>query len=59
VWMDWPALPRMGVQVRLFQRGGQQVDPAITDRVWAGLQRAKAAGVPLALLVEGDLIHGA
>jgi len=46
------------VQVRLFKRAGQDIDPAITDRVWAGLQRAKGAGIPVALLVEGDLIHG-
>jgi hypothetical protein len=58
VWMDWPAAPCIGVQVRLFQRGGQAIDPAITDRVWAGLQRAKAAGVPVALLVEGVVIQG-
>jgi hypothetical protein len=58
VWMDWPGLPRIGVRVRLFKRGGQIIDPAITDRVWSGLQRAKAAGVPVALLVEGDVIQG-
>jgi hypothetical protein len=58
VWVDWPAMPRIGVQVRLFKRAGQDIDPAITDRVWAGLQRAKGAGIPVALLVEGDLIHG-
>ena len=58
VWMNWPSLPRIGVQVRLFKRGGQLIDPAITDRVWAGLQRAKAAGVPVALLVEGEVIQG-
>ncbi len=57
VWMEWPAMPRMGVQVRLFKRGGQPVDPAITDRVWASLQRARAASVPVALLVEGAIIQ--
>lgn len=57
VWMEWPGVPRMGVQVRLFKRGGQPVDPAITDRVWASLQRARAASIPIALLVEGAVIH--
>ncbi len=56
VWMEWPARPRIGVQVRLFKRGGQPIDPAITDRVWASLQRARAASVPIALLVEGSVI---
>lgn len=56
VWMEWPRLPRLGVQVRLFKRSGQPVDPAITDRVWASLQRARGATVPIALLVEGAVI---
>jgi hypothetical protein len=58
VWLDWPAQPRIGVLVRLFKRGGQVIDPAITDRVWSSLRRAKAAGVPVTLLVEGEPIQG-
>lgn len=58
VWMEWPTVPAIGVQVRLFKRGGQPVDPAITDRVWASLQRARAASVPVALLVEGSVVKG-
>lgn len=58
VWMEWPSQPRIGVRVRLFKRGGQAVDPAITDRVWASLQRARAASVPMALLVEDTVIQG-
>lgn len=57
VWMAWPSHPRIGVKVRLFKRGGQPIDPAITDRVWASLQRARAASVPVALLVEDAIVH--
>ncbi len=58
VFMDWPSAAAIGVRVRLFQRDGQAIDPAITDRLWSTLQRARPAGVPMALLVEGGLIKG-
>jgi hypothetical protein len=58
VFMDWPSASAIGVRVRLFQRDGQAIDPAITDRLWSTLQRARPAGVPMALLVEGGLIKG-
>lgn len=58
VFMDWPSAAAIGVRVRVFQREGQAIDPAITDRLWRTLQRARPVGVPMALLVEGGLIKG-
>jgi hypothetical protein len=59
VWMEYPVSPVVGVRVRLFRRmPDQAVDPALIDRVWQLLARAKAAGVPLQLAVEGMVVKG-
>ena len=57
--MEYTVSPVVGVRVRLFRRApGQAVDPALIDRVWQLLARAKAAGVPLQLALEGAVVKG-
>jgi len=59
VWMEYPVDPVIGVRVRLFKRApGEAVDPALIERVWQLLKRAKAAGVPLQLALEGAVVKG-
>ena len=59
LWCDRAPAPRVGVRVRLFRRAPDQpVDPAIIERVWAYLSRAKGAGIPMQLFVEGALVKG-
>jgi hypothetical protein len=49
--------PAQGLCVRLFLRGPQDsIDPVITQRVAAGIERVRPAGIPVKLLVEGQLI---
>jgi hypothetical protein len=57
--MEYPVSPVVGVRVRLFRRmPDQAVAPALIDRVWQLLARAKAAGVPLQLALEGAVVKG-
>jgi hypothetical protein len=59
LWMEYPVSPVVGVRVRLFRRmPDQAVAPALIDRVWQLLARAKAAGVPLQLALEGAVVKG-
>ncbi len=59
VWMEYPVEPAIGVRVRLFKRAPDEaVDPALIERVWQLLKRAKAAGVPLQLALEGAVVKG-
>lgn len=59
LWQDYPARPVVGVRVRLFRRQpGEALEPALIERVWQLLTRAKAAGVPLQLAVEGATVKG-
>ncbi|MEJ2199623.1 MAG: hypothetical protein P8X63_01205 [Desulfuromonadaceae bacterium] len=59
LWMAYPLTPGVGVRVRLFKSAPEQtIDPALMERVWSLLVRAKAAGVPLELAVEGSTVKG-
>jgi len=59
LWMAYPSTPEVGVRIRLFKSSPEQsIDPALVERVWALLVRAKAAGVPLELAVEGSTVKG-
>ena len=59
VWMEYLVDPVIGVRVRIFKRAPDEaVDPALIERVWQLLKRAKAAGVPLQLALEGAVIKG-
>lgn len=56
VWMEYALPPTLGVRIRLFKREAEQtVDPAIIERIWSLLLRARAATVPLQLAVEGAI----
>jgi len=60
VEMHYLSGPAVTVQVRLFKRdANDNIDPAIIDRVWAGINQVKPAGVPVLLAVEGSLAKGA
>jgi len=60
VAMHYLSGPAVTVQVRLFMRSADDhIDPAIIDRVWAGINQVKPAGVPVLLSVEGSLVKGA
>lgn len=57
LWIIHACAPDVGVRIRLFAADpAQALEPALTERVWALVQRARAAGVPLQLMVEGRLI---
>lgn len=59
LWMAYPLPPKIGVRIRLFKSSpGQCIDPALVERVWALLGRAKAAAVPLELAIEGSMVKG-
>jgi len=50
-------LPAVGVRIRLFRSDpSAAMDPALIERVWTLLQRARPAGVPLQLAVEGEIV---
>lgn len=52
--LEWTAAPAIGVRVRLLRRRPDElISDALTARVWQLICRARAAGVPLALAVEG------
>lgn len=56
VWMSWRARRPLTTLVRLA--AGDPIDPAVLDRVWDGIQRARPAGVRAALAVGNDIIRG-
>jgi hypothetical protein len=59
LWMEYRLPPKVGIRIRLFKSTpAQKVDPALIERVWALLVRAKPAGVPLELAVEGRIVKG-
>jgi hypothetical protein len=57
LWALLPGEPAVGIRVRLFQQDpGQPLDPALADRVWQLIRRARPAGVPLQLMAEGSIL---
>jgi hypothetical protein len=48
------------VLVRLErQTPDEAVDPVVLDRVWAGMQQVRPAGVVVRLAVDEDIVRGA
>jgi hypothetical protein len=57
LWALLPAEPAVGIRVRLFLPDpSQPIDPALADRVWQLIHRARPAGVPLQLAAEGSVL---
>lgn len=56
VHMGWRARRPLTVLVRL--EAGDPIDPAVLDRVWDGIRRARPAGVRAALAVGDDIVRG-
>ena len=45
VWFEWNARRPLTVAARLQRRSiGENIDPAILDRVWQGIQQVRPAG---------------
>ncbi len=59
VGFEWRPRRRLGVLARLAKRSPQnEVDPAVLDRVYQGLQQVRPAGVRAALAVEETIVRG-
>lgn len=58
VWLSWQPYQPASVLVRLQRRQpGEAIDPIILDRVWAGLQQVRPAGVQVQLALGDDLLR--
>jgi len=59
VWFEWRARRPLTVAARLQRRStGENIDPAILDRVWQGVQQVRPAGVRTVLAVEEEIVRG-
>jgi hypothetical protein len=59
VWFEWESRRPLTVVARLQKRSaGENIDPAILDRVWQGIQQVRPAGVRAALAVEEEIVRG-
>jgi hypothetical protein len=57
LWVLQPSVPALGIRVRLFAADPDKpIDPALADRVWQLIARARPAGVPLQLMGEGSVL---
>ena len=57
LWVVQPNTPALGIRVRLFAADPDKpVDPALAERVWQLIARARPAGVPLQLMGEGSVL---
>ena len=57
VWFEWEAKRPLSVLVRLKKIApNENLDPAIIDRVWQGIQQVRPAGVRVRLAVEEDIV---
>ncbi len=57
LWVVRPHAPRVGIRIRLcLPDPGEAADPALAERVWKLVARARPAGVPLQLMVEGRIV---
>jgi hypothetical protein len=56
--LEWAVAPAVGVRVHLLRRApDERVPDAVAARVWQLILRTRAAGVPLALVVDGIAVH--
>ena len=59
VWFEWKARRPLTVAARLQRKSlGENIDPAILDRVWQGIQQVRPAGVRAVLAVEEEIVRG-
>jgi hypothetical protein len=59
VWFEWRARRPLTVAARLQRRSpGENLDPAILDRVWQGIQQVRPAGVRAVLAIEEEIVRG-
>jgi hypothetical protein len=59
VWFGWEARRPLTVVARLQKRSvDENIDPAILDRVWQGIQQVRPAGVRAALAIEEEIVRG-
>ncbi|MGG6242090.1 hypothetical protein ACQ4N7_26020 [Nodosilinea sp. AN01ver1] len=59
VWLSWQPHQPASVLVRLQRlQAGEAIDPIILDRVWAGMQQVRPAGVQVQLALGDDLLRG-
>jgi hypothetical protein len=59
VWLTWNARRPLTVLARLMKRqDADEIDPAIIERVWQGMQLVRPAGVRVALAVEESTLRG-
>jgi hypothetical protein len=57
LWVSRPVAPQAGIRIRLFLADpGQTLEPALAERVWQLVGRARPAGVPLQLMAEGRVL---
>lgn len=57
LWALPPGTPTLGIRVRLLLADpGQAIDPALAERVWQLIARARPAGVPMQLMAEGQFL---
>ncbi len=57
LWVQHAVAPAIGIRIRLnLPDPGQAIDPALADRVWGLVHRARPAGVPLQLMAEGVVL---
>jgi hypothetical protein len=57
VWFEWNSKGPLSFLVRL-KTDSAQIDPAIVDRVWQGIQQVRPAGVRAMLAVEEEIVRG-
>lgn len=59
VWFQWAARRPFSALVRLQRRNaGENIHPAVLERVWQAIQRVRPAGVRVLLAVEHDIVRG-
>ncbi len=59
VWFEWNARRPLTVAARLQRRStGENIDPAILERAWQGIQQVRPAGVRAVLAVEEEIVRG-
>lgn len=57
LWALLPDGPAVGIRIRLcLPEPDAAADPALIERVWKLVERARPAGVPLQLMVEGRIV---
>jgi hypothetical protein len=58
VWFEWEPKRPLAVLVRLKKAApDENLDPAIIDRVWQGIQQVRPAGVRVRLAVEEEIVR--